>query len=67
MVEVQKLLDAALAKAFAVCDEHSEELKKLVAEIDEHETLLEPDFKRIFNMTYGETEAEPKALPSAGV
>jgi cell division protease FtsH len=67
MVEVQKLLDDALATAFAVCDEHSEELKKLVAEIDEHETLLEPDFKRIFNMTYGDSEGEAKASTSIAV
>ncbi|CAN5129123.1 hypothetical protein BH11CYA1_BH11CYA1_06710 [soil metagenome] len=65
LAEVQKLLDAGKAKAFEVIEGNLEQLKLLCAEVDEHETLLEPDLKRIFNLTYGEPGAEPIALPAA--
>jgi ATP-dependent Zn protease len=60
--EVQKLIDEGKKTAFAIVNENRAELDKLVAAIDEHETLLEPDFKRIFNMTYADEEpTAPKA------
>ncbi|MFA6211443.1 MAG: AAA family ATPase [Candidatus Obscuribacterales bacterium] len=65
LAEVQKLLDAGKAKAFEVIEANLDQLKQLIAEVDEHETLLEPDLKRIFNMNYGEAGAEPVALPAA--
>jgi cell division protease FtsH len=65
LAEVQKLLDAGKAKAFEVIEGNLDQLKQLIAEVDEHETLLEPDLKRIFNMNYGEAGAEPVALPAA--
>jgi ATP-dependent Zn protease len=64
LAEVQKLLDAGKAKAFEVIEGNLDQLKQLIAEVDEHETLLEPDLKRIFNLTYGEAGAEPIALPA---
>ena len=63
--EVQKLLDAGKAKAFEVVNANLDQLKVLCEEVDEHETLLEPDLKRIFNLTYGEAGAEPQAQPAA--
>jgi len=63
--EVQKLLDAGKATAFEVVNANLDQLKKLCEEVDEHETLLEPDLKRIFNLTYGEAGAEPSAQPAA--
>jgi cell division protease FtsH len=64
LAEVQKLLDAGKAKAFEVIEGNRDQLNQLIAEVDEHETLLEPDLKRIFNMSYGEAGAEPVALPA---
>jgi len=65
LAEVQKLLDAGKAKAFEVIEGNRDQLKQLIDAVDEHETLLEPDLKRIFNMNYGEAGAEPVALPAA--
>ena len=64
LAEVQKLLDAGKAKAFEVIEGNRDQLKQLIDAVDEHETLLEPDLKRIFNLTYGEAGAEPVALPA---
>jgi|JI6StandDraft_1071083.scaffolds.fasta_scaffold00015_60 cell division protease FtsH len=64
LAEVQKLLDAGKAKAFEVIQGNLDQLKQLVDAVDEHETLLEPDLKRIFNLTYGEAGAELVALPA---
>lgn len=54
--EVQDLIDEGEKKAYEIVDENIDELRRLVAEIDEAETLLEPDFKKIFGLTYGETK-----------
>ena len=64
LAEVQKLLDAGKAKAFEVIEGNRDQLKQLIDAVDEHETLLEPDLKRIFNLTYGEAGSELVALPA---
>ena len=68
LAEVQKLIDTAKKTAFDLVNGNMDQLKVLIAEVDEHETLLEPDMKRIFNLTYGEAGAEPVAqLPAPAV
>lgn len=61
---VQDLVDEGEATARRIVDEHTEDLRHLVVAIEEHETLLEPDFKRIFKLSYEDgtgTSPAPKA------
>lgn len=58
--QVLALVEEGKRVAFKLVEKHEDELKQLVAAVDEHETLLEPDIKKLFNLTY------PDAADSAG-
>lgn len=64
MQEVTKLVEQGKTTALQVVDDNRAELDKLVACIGEYETMLEPDFKREFSLTYANDE--PKAPVAAG-
>lgn len=57
--EVLKLVEEGKRLAFELVEKHVDDLKKLVTAVEEHETLLEPDIKLLFDLQYGD---EPQPL-----
>lgn len=56
---VQALVDEGEKTAYAVIQENEADLRRLIDAVEEHETLLEPDMKRIFGMDYPEQAPDP--------
>ena len=56
---VQALVDEGEKTAYSVIQENEADLRKLIDAVEEHETLLEPDMKRIFGMDYPEQAPDP--------
>lgn len=54
--EVKALLAEGEKTALAIVEEHLEDLKILIAAVEEHETLLAPDMKKLFDLPDQETD-----------
>lgn len=56
---VQALVDEGEKTAYQVIQENETDLRKLIDAVEEHETLLEPDLKRLFGMEYADQAPDP--------
>jgi cell division protease FtsH len=64
--EVLKLVEEGKRVAFELVDKHEDDLKALVTAIEEHETLLEPDIKQLFNLSYEDAAIAKKGGSANG-
>jgi len=56
---VQALVDEGEKTAYQVIQQNETDLRKLIDAVEEHETLLEPDLKRLFGMDYADQAPDP--------
>lgn len=56
---VKALVDEGEKTAYRVIQESEADLRKLIDAVEEHETLLEPDLKRLFGMDYPDQAPDP--------
>lgn len=63
--EIQSLIKEGEDKANSIVAENEDELKALIVAVEEHETLLEPDMKKLFNLTYSDEVKDPLAAARA--